>query len=732
MKLIFNRLPGAVVCLSLLMAAPAAAQLVTDNSITAEEALVDYLLGEGVEVSNITFSGDLDQIGSFDAQNTNIAITDGVMLATGNIDVAIGPNDAGGAGLGGGNNGAGDPDLTALSTFNTNDAAILEFDFVPTGDSLIFNYIFGSEEYNEYVCGTVNDAFGFFLSGPGITGPYSLNAINLAVIPNPILEDETIPVTINTVNNGTAGFSGNASNCNQVSAQWNLNTAYYIDNDNNNDPTSVQLDGFTVVLTAAAQVQCGQTYHIKIAIADAGDTAWDSAVFLEGGSFASNGANIEASASIGGAPVFLGDTVVVEGCNEAAFTVIRPVANVTDTLELTIYGSAESGVDFAPIDTAIIMEAGVSEQLVYLDVVDDNLLEGPETVTLEYLYVNLCGDSTLASATLVIQDPDPILVQVPEEVALCPPVEISALVTQGYAPFTYGWTTGDTTASIDYEDLEPTTIFLTVTDVCGDSLVLPVDLVNPTPLDVAIVQENEPYCPGDPVQLGTEVISGSGTVSWDWTASPDLDNSNGGSASVSPSTNSTFTVNAEDACGQTDEANWTVLVPTYEPIVSSDVTFCLYQQGVLGVEGGTFLYTFTGLNGTPLNAQTDSSVVFTNGTGSMYVGGGNNTTTVVITDECGSSIEVDVISEACETIIPNIFTPNNDGENDRFVIEGIEGYPGSSIQIFNRWGNEVFFDQSYDSTWEGDGLSEGTYYYIFIRSDDVRFAGPLQLVRQRF
>ena len=131
MKLIFNRLPGAVVCLYLLMAAPAAAQLVTDNSITAEEALVDYLLGEGVEVSNITFSGDLDQIGSFDAQNTNIAITDGVMLATGNIDVAIGPNDAGGAGLGGGNSGAGDPDLTALSTFNTNDAAILEFEDVP-------------------------------------------------------------------------------------------------------------------------------------------------------------------------------------------------------------------------------------------------------------------------------------------------------------------------------------------------------------------------------------------------------------------------------------------------------------------------------------------------------------------------------------------------------------------------------------------------------------------------
>lgn len=733
MPLISFRFAPLTALLSLLLLSPASSgQLVTDNTIGAEAALLDFLLGEGVEVSNITFSGDLDQIGSFDAENTNIDITNGIMLATGNIDVAIGPNDAGGAGLGGGNNGAGDPDLTALSTFNTNDAAILEFDFIPTGDSLIFNYIFGSEEYNEYVCGTVNDAFGFFLSGPGIVGPYSDNAINLAVIPNPILEDETIPVTINTVNNGTAGANGNAGNCNQVSAQWNLNTDFYVDNANNNDANSVQLDGFTVILTAAAQVQCGQTYHIKIAIADAGDTAFDSAVFLEGGSFASNGANIEASASIGGAPVFLGDTIVVEGCNEAAFTVIRPVADFTDTLELFVYGTAESGIDFVAIDTAVIMEAGVGEQLIPLIVIDDNLAEGPETVTLEYLYVNLCGDSTLASATLVIQDPDPILVQVPDEVALCPPVEISALVTQGYAPFTFDWSTGDTTSSIDYEDLEPTTISLTVTDVCGDSLFLPIDLVNPTALDVDIVQQDEPYCPGDPVQLGTEVLSGSGAVTWDWTASPDLDNADGGNATVSPSTNATFTVNAEDACGQTAEANWTVLVPTYEPILSANTTFCLFQQGVLGVEGGTFLYTFSGLDGVALNAETDSAVVFTNGTGSMYVGGGNATTTVVITDECGTSIQVDVTSEACETVIPNIFTPNNDGENDRFVIEGIEGYPGSSLQVFNRWGDEVYFDPSYDSTWEADGLSEGVYYYVFVRSDNLSFAGSVQVVRQRF
>ena len=725
-----NRYALCLVSALLFLASGTNAQLVTDNAVTPEQALLDFLLGEGVEVSNITFSGDLNQIGSFDAAATNIAIPDGIMLASGDIDVAIGPNDAGGAALGGGNFGAGDADLTALSTFNTNDAAVLEFDFVPSGDSLIFNYIFASEEYNEWVCGSVNDAFGFFLSGPGIVGPYSNNAVNLAIIPNPVLEGEFIPVTINSVNIGEVGSAGTASNCNQVSEQWNLNSQYYVDNDGNNDPTSVQFDGFTVVLTAAAQVLCGETYHIKIAIADAGDAAYDSAVFLEGGSFASNGANIEASASIGGAPVFLGDTVVVEGCNEAAFTVIRPVANEADTLELTVLGTAESGVDFVEIDSVVVMEAGQNETQIVLQVIDDNLAEGPETVTLEYLYVNLCGDSTLASATLVIQDPDPLLVQVPDEVALCPPIEISALVTQGYAPFEFDWSTGDTTATIEYTDLEPTTITLEVTDVCGDSIVLPIDLVDPTPLEVQIVQQNDPYCPGDPVQLGTEVVTGSGTVSWSWSAN--VDNANGGNANVSPFTNETFTVNAEDACGQTDEANWTVLVPTYEPILSDDVTFCLNQAGVLGVEGGTFLYTFTGLDGVPLNAETDSSVVFTNETGSMYVWGANTTTTVVITDECGTSINVEVTSEACETIIPNIFTPNNDGDNDRFVIDGILGYPGSSLQIFNRWGGEVFFDPNYDSTWEAEGLPDGTYYYIFNRSDGVSFAGHIQVVRQRF
>lgn len=706
------------VLVSCLLASPVQAQLQVNSTLTPEQYVNDILLGAGIEATNIQLTGSPVQIGHITGFNADeFPITEGLILST---EVANNPANVNSGCLddiiNDGQEVSGDPDLLNIANsvppligqnFNVssvNDLCIIEFDFVATGDSIKFNYVFGSDEYLEWVNSQYNDIFGFFLDGPGIVGPYANGAVNLAEVPG---SDPQLPITISSVNN-------------------QINNDFYIDNPGNN---ILCQDGYTVALTARSAVQCGETYHIRLAIADGTDTALESIVILEAGSFQSNGANIEASASIGGAPVFLGDTVVVEGCNQAAFTVIRPVTTFADTLELFISGTAESGVDFVPIDTAIIMEVGVSEQQILLEVIDDNLEEGTESVTLEYLYVNLCGDTSIASATLLIQDPDPLTVQVPDEVALCPPVQISASVTQGYAPFLFGWSTGDSSSTITYNDLEPTTIFLTVTDVCSDSLVIPIDLVNPTPLEVSIVQVDAPYCPGDPVQLTTEVLSGSGTVNWDW--SSNVDNSNGGNANVSPATNETFTVNAEDACSQTDEASWTVVVPTYEPITSDDVTFCLYQQGVLGIDGGTLLYTFTGLDGVVFNAETDSTVVFTNGTGSMYVGGANTTTTVVITDECGSSINIEVTSEACETIVPNVFTPNNDGENDRFVIDGIEGYPGSSLRVFNRWGSEVFFDSNYDSTWDADGLSDGTYYYLFDRSDGMSFRGSLKIMRKR-
>ena len=193
-------------------------------------------------------------------------IPDGIILSSGQAGYAVGPDDSNSRGYN--HTLAGDPDLTSLANnFTTYDAAILEFDFVPQSDTLRFNYVFGSEEYPEYVGSPYNDVFGFFLSGPGIAGPYSGGAENIALIPG-----TSNAVSINNVNNGysfTEPASGPCNNC-----------AYYVDNSSG---AEVQYDAFTTVLTAQAVVVPCQTYHIKIAISDAGDGALDSGVFLEEG-----------------------------------------------------------------------------------------------------------------------------------------------------------------------------------------------------------------------------------------------------------------------------------------------------------------------------------------------------------------------------------------------------------------------------------------------------------------
>ena len=152
---------------------------------------------------------------------------------------------------------------------------------------------------------------------------------------------------------------------------------------------------------------------------------------------------------------------------------------------------------------------------------------------------------------------------------------------------------------------------------------------------------------------------------------------------------------------------------------------------MLGIEGGTQSYTFAGLDGTPLTAATDSNVVFTNETGSMYVDDVLTTTIVVVTDECGLSDQATVDVDICEMIIPNVFTPNGDNKNDEFQIQCLECYAGSDLRITNRWGNEVYSSTDYTGQWDGEGCPDGTYYYQFDRSDGQRFTGSVQILRER-
>ncbi|MCT4559871.1 MAG: choice-of-anchor L domain-containing protein, partial [Crocinitomicaceae bacterium] len=239
------RFYSAVTCLLLMISFTVNGQITVTNTQTPSQLVQNVLIGTGIGVSNITLNGTAanansvhTQIGYFEDGNSTFPIARGVVMSTGNISTL--PGTANQFSSSNGPSNMSDPDLVAISGVTINDAMILEFDFVATGDSMRFNYMFGSEEYPEFVGGTVNDAFGFFLSGPGISGPYSNNAINIALIPG-----TTTPVSINTVNQNT-------------------NQTYYTDNSPNFYGTSTQLDGYTVLLVAASNLICGATYHIKL------------------------------------------------------------------------------------------------------------------------------------------------------------------------------------------------------------------------------------------------------------------------------------------------------------------------------------------------------------------------------------------------------------------------------------------------------------------------------------
>jgi len=261
-----------VTMIASVLAAMPAAQANSDGLVTTDlddpsvtpESLVNTLMGGGITVSNVTYTGANRAAGVFSGGTGIIGFESGIILSSGDIANVSGPNTNTATTT---DNGMpGDEDLNSLIPgYTTFDAAVLEFDFVPTSNVIQFRYVFGSEEYNEYVNSPYNNVFGFFVNGN-----------NIALIPG-----TTTPVSINNVNNGNPCPAGNFPS-------YASNPDFYIDNGGCNPANATlntELDGLTVVLTATANVNPGVTNHIKLAIADAGDAVLDSAVFIEAASF---------------------------------------------------------------------------------------------------------------------------------------------------------------------------------------------------------------------------------------------------------------------------------------------------------------------------------------------------------------------------------------------------------------------------------------------------------------
>jgi hypothetical protein len=240
----------ATLLLATAFSAEAYALSVTETSNA--NTLASTILGSGITISNATYTGAAGAAGTF-TSGGNIGISNGIILTSGGATVAQGPNNLSGAGVANGTTGLSSLD-GLIPGYTTHDATKLSFDFTTAGGNLFFNYVFASEEYNEWVGSQYNDVFAFFLDG-----------VNIALLPG-----TATPVSINNVNNDS-------------------NQAYYRDNNNIAWSIDTQYDGLTTVLTAyALNLGAGTTHHIDIAIADAGDYVLDSGVFIQGGSFSDN------------------------------------------------------------------------------------------------------------------------------------------------------------------------------------------------------------------------------------------------------------------------------------------------------------------------------------------------------------------------------------------------------------------------------------------------------------
>jgi len=394
--------------LSLLFGGSAFAQVTTTGGQTAQQ-LAEILAGPNITVTNASLTGAGVASGSFANGNSSIGFDSGVILASGNINEAPGPNGSANTGADLGTSGTAQMD--GLAGVGTQDAITLEFDFEVQSSFIQFNYVFASEEYPEYAppnSSAYNDVFAFFISGPGITGEE-----NIALVPA-----TTNPVTINNINAIT-------------------NQQYYVDNAGGAD---VEYDAYTTILEATRGnlTEC-QTYHLKLVIADAGDGVYSSAVFLQENSLVQGLVDVQTQ-------TVNANDIALEGCIPASFTFsFDDISNQDRIITYYVGGTAVNGVDYQFIDSSLTIVAGDTSATIYIDAFSDGLPEGQESV---YIIYQPAACAAWDTAFLFIDDAQPIEFTLDGFNLDCfddNSGEIQVNATGGFPPYTYEVTYPNTT-----------------------------------------------------------------------------------------------------------------------------------------------------------------------------------------------------------------------------------------------------------------------------------------------
>ena len=646
-----------------------------DESYTPQDLVEDILINSpcanvfNVSVSGGNFATGEKSFGYFDATGTTFPFENGIILSTGKINNAPGPNsylsdDGGGMGWNG------DSDLNdALGLSNTFNATVLEFDFIPLGNRISFDYIFSSEQYltspSSNQC-NFTDGFAFLLKEASAT-TYD----NLAVIPG-----TNIPVKVNTVR-------GPGTICPPA------NAAYFDAFNGTTHPTN--FNGQTTVLTAQADVVPGQTYHIKLVIADEGNYRYDSAIFLKGGSF-NFGIDLGVDRLIAtGNPLCPGETLTVDATQVGA----------------TGYQWFQNGnlISGAINSTYTIASAGDYT----VDIFYGTTCSPPSnTLKIEYaeslvinqdLFTECDADANQDGKTVFNLDNIKNL--------------LFTNLPAGYVVSFFEIPTSTTALPTNYTNTIPNnqTIYARIMNVQGCYSDYPVNLVVNT-FDTILVDETIGLCEDSILTLD----AGSGFSSYEWNTIPpqftqQITVNSGGiyevtlTNALNCSKTKTFTIEASG-------------IATIEDIIIND--FQENNSAIIQVAAsslGDYEFSLDGIN------YQDSNV-FSNLNAGEY--------TVYIQDKkgCGIVFETFYILD-----YPKYFTPNNDGYNDTWYIKNLEkrNLENSIITVFDRYGKLLKqisgSSEGWNGTFNGNLLPASDYWFEIKLTNGKSVKGHFTLKR---
>lgn len=694
----------------LLSAAIAHGQVNAQAGLPADQ-LVQRLLGSGVNYSNAVIKcNELGQ-GIFDVYASNLGLDSGIILSTGLVrginsgSSAAGMNDeaslAATTSFSIGVPTLTDPDLDAIlapTGTSTHDACVLEFDFIPLGDTISFNYVFASEEYTLYSCSEFNDIFAFFLTGPGYPVP-----TNIARIPG-----TNIPVAVNSTTDTL--LNGNGPDCTNMGLGSPF-SQYYV---NNIGGTSIVYNGFTVVLTAEAVVQPCSTYHIKLAIADASDPVLDSGVFLEASSFTSNA--VEAKMSyISAVPD--NNEALMEGCLDGLVTVkVLPVLDVPQVMHLSYAGSATRGVDFTAPDDVTIPAFDSLVSFVITGVADNDD-EGMEHILISGSTATGCNGIANTSIDIpLIEQPSFTLLSI--DTGTCDGAFTAALQAQGDAGVTIHWTSNppSTIADPNAANTLGTTNATTVYTANAFFGSCPVGSESFTVQFgqgpwLAIIPDDTTVCLQDPMQLKA-YVSPPGNYTYQWSPVNDLDDPNAFEpfffSNVRADNTYHLTVTTTGGCVSQDS----MVIHTYPPPalfnVTADTTV-RYANAIQLNADGAHTYTWIPAEGLSDRNIADPLATITAPATYLVIG--------IDTLGCRDSATVHLdIDYTVKDFVPSIFTPNGDGKNDVFRIMGVYFQAIEFFRIYDRFGEVVFdtqdINEGWDGTFKGRLADVGVYHYL--------------------